>query len=140
VAMLSGGRMIEEPPPGLGYDSGNALRANHFGGFQWNCGGGVAIVGPGRFGVQMQGEMTNCRQDIDGILFHDSTFTDSRLTYVGAAPLIFPDTNVVTDTALELGPRVDLNDEKVIHLVCGFPWKAVYQDSKELKLSCPAHK
>jgi hypothetical protein len=147
VAILGGGKIIDvvgnssaEPIPS---DTGGALTGNHFFSTDTTCGSpsqkGFVV---NNVGTQMQVKMTDCSQELDGIVFHDSVFTNSRLYYLGRYPdrgdLIFSKTNVVKGSTLELGPDVDTNHADVRQLVCGFPWKAVFQRGSEIKLSCPA--
>jgi hypothetical protein len=81
--------------------------------------------------------LTNCRQEIDGILFHDSSFIDSVLVYYGKGPLLFSHSNVVTGSTLMLGQSVPLNNPVVKDLVCSFPWKAtIRQDQTPVALPC----
>jgi hypothetical protein len=81
--------------------------------------------------------LTNCRQEIDGILFHDSSFIDSVLVYYGKGPVLFSHSNVVTGSTLMLGQFVPLNNPLVRDLVCSFPWKAVIrQDQIPVALPC----
>ena len=138
VAILSGGQIIEGPPTISPTTSGSGLLGPHIqGGIRCNgVGPGVDDAYP--FRTQYSVSMFECNQKIDKLIFHNSTFTDSSLIYMGAQPLTFADSNVIVRSTLELGPNVDLQRQDVIHLVCGFPWKAVYQNSRQVNLECPA--
>jgi hypothetical protein len=137
VAVLSGGKVVESPPEAPPQDEGRPKVITHISGMNFRCAsGGGGMITPSIF-PQPSVSMTGCTQDIDELGFHDSTFTDSRLIYLGPTPILFADNNVIANTSLELGSSVDLKRADVIHLVCGFPWKAVSQDSKEVKMECP---
>ena len=139
IAMLSGGAMIEEPPPAAAHDTGSALRAWNVREYRRNCAPGSQQYGIKRVTPesQIQVIMSNCNQFIDGI-FHDSIFINSRLKYAGTLPLLFADSNVITGSTLELGPAVNLQRPDVVKLICSFKWQAVYRNSVEVSVACPA--
>jgi hypothetical protein len=84
-----------------------------------------AVGDPKRMNGQMSAKLINCGQTLDGFLFHDSTFIDSRIVYLGIGELAFADTNVVQGSTLVLGSNVDLKRPDVHHLICGFDWKTI---------------
>jgi hypothetical protein len=138
IAILSGGRLLESPtmplpPPTQDLLSESQIRGESI----FNCDSPMALSITGLFSqMEAQVRMTGCSQAIDGLLFHDSTFIDSHLSYRGKEPLIFADTNVVTRTTLDISPRVDISKPAVRHLICGFLWARVSQGDTDLKPSC----
>ena len=143
VAMLSEGRMVEEPTDQspatyVSKETGTALSGDQASDIAYDCGptGKPPIDIMALRSAQLS--VKHCSQTIDNVTYHDSSFIDSELTYLGARPLLFGNTNVVTGSILRLGPSVDLKREDVVHLVCGFPWKQVYQGGNLLKLACAA--
>jgi hypothetical protein len=101
VAVLSGGRLTEEPPaPPVAFPVGDALvyalPKSSFDGFNMHCGvanpeGGQSLgLATEHSLVQAKVTLHNCGQNLDGILFHDSFFSDSILIYYGNGPLFFP--------------------------------------------------
>jgi hypothetical protein len=136
VTVLSGGQIVEDPPPLTFPNVGQSLLASRGTGIHAQCAPGTPAVTAGSF-AEFQVEATGCTQPVDQIIFHDSIFTDSRLIYMGSSPLIFSDSNQIIRSTLTLGPSADLHNPTTEHLVCGFPWKAVYQNSKQITLSCP---
>jgi hypothetical protein len=145
VAVLSDGRMIEEPKPVVSKEEGSALNGNRIKMGSYTCtsprppfgpNGNIVGIG-GNSGIQeIEVTLTNCNQELDGMMFLNSTFIDSRLTYSGKTPLFFPDTNVVTNTTLELGTGVDVHSPAVHNLICKFHWKTVYQGTQEVMSDC----
>jgi hypothetical protein len=88
-------------------------------------------------GIQeIEATLTNCTQELDGLMFLNSTFIDSHLLYSGKSALFFPDTNVIVNSTLELSPDVDINRSDIHHLICAFHWKSVSQGAKEQKSIC----
>jgi len=147
VAVLSDGRMVEEPKPLQPTAEGSALSGNAIQfGSPVTCGSTRPPLGPDGFYFATQGpvgisevkalSLSNCYQGLDGFLFLNSTFVDSHLSYLGKSPLLFPGTNVVTNSTLELGTDVDVHDPAVHNLICNFHWKSVSQGTKELKDEC----
>lgn len=137
VAVLSNGMVVEDPPTLTPQDVGQSLRVAQVLHSTIHCESGALqrdFVGPPFSQLQMT--ITDCTQPLDEIIFHDSTFIDSTLTYMGSQPLIFADSNQIVRSTLQLGPAVDLNNPKVKHLVCAFRWKGVYQQSKQVSLDC----
>jgi len=151
IAVLSNGSMLESPPD-LPAETRlpSSLSANRISA-KFTCPPGKiyiansvtplgnigALMRVGQPVVDAQGDLTNCTQPIDGIVFHDSSFTDSVLTFDGAGLLLFGGNNVITRTSLKLGPKVVASEPAIHKLICGFSWKAVYQSKKELKVNCP---
>lgn len=145
VAVLSDGRMIEAPKPLSANGTGSALNGNSITlAEEITCrnrrqpfgSGGyfAAFDGPGI--QEIEATLRNCNQALDGIMFLDSTFIDSHLTYSGRNRFFFPSSNKVLNTTLELGPGVDAHTAALHDLICGFPWKSVTQQLKELKSEC----
>jgi hypothetical protein len=122
--VLSAGRLIEGPPDVPSSGTGEDLSENKFL-TKHICHGETPISVVGTM-VDVEADLTNCTQKIDGIVFHDSHFTGGELSYFGAEPLLFAESNVVSGTTLSLGPNVDTQKAAVRHLICAFPWKAVY--------------
>ena len=145
VAVLSDGRMIEEPRPVSSKEEGRALNGNKvkMGSFTCNSArppfglNGYLVNFGDNTGIQeIEGTLTNCNQELDGIMFLDSTFIDSHLTYSGKTTLYFPDTNVVRNTTLELGTGVDVHSAAIHNLICKFHWKSVHQGTLEVDGDC----
>lgn len=145
VAVLSDGRMIEEPKPVSSKDEGSALNGNRLKMGPHTCNSPRQPFGPngyifgfvGNVGIQeIEVTLTNCDQELDGIMFLDSTFIDSHLTYAGKTSLFFPGTNVVINTTLELGTGVNVHSPAVHNLMCKFHWKSIYQGTQKLKTDC----
>jgi hypothetical protein len=80
--------------------------------------------------------ITECAQQLDGILFHDSSFTNSVLTYDGSGPLLFSHSNSVVGSTLVLGPSLKLDDPLVKDLICYYPWKTIEQSQKPVVPHC----
>jgi hypothetical protein len=152
IAVLTGGRVVETPSDLPARNQvGSSLLANQFRGLKVTCPPGRFLIADGatpRDGstpmiandspsVDVQAELTDCTQPIDGIVFHDSSFTDSIITFSNAGPLLFGENNAIIRTSLRLSPSVDIHDTTVHKLICGFKWEAVYKDSKKLDESCP---
>jgi len=147
VAVLSKGTMVEAPKPLVPTETGSALSGNTFS-MEYECIPGRPAIGSGGWlnvgsvvnggpTQEMEAKLTNCTQPIDGMIFRNSVFTDSRLQYSGAEPLIFSDSNVVIRTVLDIGPAVPIGSPQVRHLICGFEWKAVLQNGIKLEIDCP---
>ena len=150
VAVLSGGRLLESPPAIPDIAAGSALRSNSYSLGKFTCTPGrifiasaktpLAGASPWIFDAQgnvdVRVDLTNCTQPIDGIIFHDSSFSDSVLTYSGTGQILFGQNNSIVRTSLEIGPKVDIKKVDVRRLICSFPWKAVNQNQKEVKLPC----
>jgi hypothetical protein len=148
VAGLSDGKIVEDPPPLKAPDVGGSLVASHYDGAHIRCNPGspaISVSGSGSAPAaintspfsQFQADVNGCTQVLDQLIFHDSTFTDSTLIYMGSSGLIFADSNQIIRSTLLLAPQVNLGDSTVEHLVCSFPWDAVYQNSKPVTLTCP---
>jgi hypothetical protein len=148
VAVLSGGRVAEAPDP-IPADPkiGTGLDAAQIGASSLTCAGGPkgweeggwdqGLMGPGpRSLIQTSVTLDHCGQRLDGILFHDSHFLSSNLFYLGFGPLLFPDSNEVTDSSLIFGPDVSLERADVKHLICGYRWKTVLQVAKKVDVTC----
>jgi hypothetical protein len=150
VAVLSGGRLLESPPDIPDIVEGNALGSNNFSWGKYTCtpgkifiagahtplAGASPMILDAQENVDVRVDLTNCTQPIDGIIFHDSSFTESVLTYSGTGQILFGQNNSIIRTSLEIGPKVDIKKVDVRKLICGFPWKAVNQNQKEVKLTC----
>jgi hypothetical protein len=145
VAVLENGHLIEEPKPVLRNDEGRALDGNRIKEGNHTC---TSPQSPyGKNGTEesslahdgildLEVTLTNCNQELDGIMFTNSVFVGSHLTYSGKLPLYFFGSNLVHDTTLELGVDVDVHSPAVQNLVCKFQWKSVYQGGKEVKRDC----
>jgi hypothetical protein len=137
IAVLSGGKLIEEPRPNPSQKLGRSLPSVNISGTRTTCPSpGAAAFTVDGMPIQMQIEMTRCTQKIDGIVFHDSIFTDDQMSYLGGQPFIFADTNEVRGSTLHLGPNVDLTSKDVRHLACSFAWKTIMMGDSELKDYC----
>ena len=148
VAVLSDGRMIEEPKPLFSNGEGSALNGNRMKMGSHTCNSPQQPFGPNgniiRFDnvsvaqqiQEIEVTLINCNQELDGLMFLNSAFIDSHLTYSGKTSLFFPDTNVVTNTTLELGTGVDVHSPAVHNLICKFHWKSVYQGTQEVRSDC----
>jgi 20S proteasome alpha/beta subunit len=149
VAVLSGGRLTEEPPaPPLEFPVGDALiyalPKAPFNDIRMNCGvasqEGSQLLALNSLHSMVQAKVTihNCGQVIDGILFHDSLFVDSILTYLGDGPIMFAHSNVIDGSTLIIGWWVNLDSPAVKDIVCYFPWKSVkrYGDEKPIERRC----
>jgi hypothetical protein len=145
VAVLSDGRMIEEPKPVVPNEEGSSLNGSRFKIAPITCNSTREPFGPNGYmlslgdssGIQeIEITLMNCNQELDGFIFLNSTFIDSHLTYSGKTSLFFPDTNVVKNTTLEIGTGVDLHNPTVHDLICKFHWKSVYQGTQEVKSDC----
>jgi hypothetical protein len=140
VAVLSGGRLTEEPPaPPVALPGGDALvypfPKAPFDGIRVHCTVARPEEGSQALGITslhslVQGKVTldNCAQILDGILFHNSLFSDSILTYLGDGPLLFAHSNVVEGSTLVLGALLNIESPLIRDLVCSFPWKSVERD------------
>jgi len=143
VTVLSGGHIIEEPPsftaPPAPFtpNVGHSLRGIQGTEIHVQCVPGYGIADGLAPFTQLQVDATGCTQQIDQYIFHDSTFSDSTLIYMGSPSVIFSDSNKIVGSSLSLGPQVDLHNPTTEHLACSFPWKAVYQNSKPVTLPCP---
>jgi hypothetical protein len=141
TAVLTNGH-VSEPPTAASVDAavGQALPSAMLNNITTSCGSPDevrTVLDTSSSLVQTSLHLTNCRQEIDGILFHDSSFIDSVLVYYGKAPLLFSHSNVVTGSTLMLGSSVPLNNLLVKDLVCSFPWKAtIRQDHTAVTLTC----
>ncbi|MGC2637817.1 MAG: hypothetical protein WA294_11610 [Acidobacteriaceae bacterium] len=130
IAELSEGMVTEEPPPRPATEEearGAALATGIVTDIVNNCPNGAAPPIQTNLFIPMKVTLNHCTQPLDSTAFYDSTFNDSTLTYGGTEPLIFYATNHVVNSRLELAPTVDLKGQKVLALVCGFPWIAVTQ-------------
>jgi hypothetical protein len=144
LAVLSDGRMIEEPKPVFPEKGGEALHGTSFHLGPVNCNSARSPFGQNGYLIQLDfgtseiegGTLKNCTQELDGVRFLNSTFVDSHLTYSGRTTLFFPETNVVTNTSLELGTGVDLHGAAVHALICNFKWTYIRQGSQEVKSDC----
>ena len=148
VAVLSGGRLTEEPPaPPVAFPVGDALvyalPKAPFDDIRIHCTVARQEEGSQALGltslhslVQAKVTIDNCAQFLDGILFHNSLFSDSILTYLGDGPLLFAHSNVVEGSTLVLGTLLNLESPLIRDLVCYFPWKSV----REVRRSHPNQK
>ena len=141
VAVLRDGH-VSESPAATRVDErvGSALLADHHDSFDLDCGsnpyGEGMFFDSSRSLVQARGTIRNCSQRLDGVLFHDSEFIGSALSYLGSGPLLFPPSNKVEDSTLTLASSVDIGRPEIRHLICDFHWKTVTQGSNVLKLPC----
>lgn len=143
VAVLTNGHVVEEPSPVPPSEKGTLLEGNLFRLGSLTCRSGLMPLGPNGNMIrtdagtqEVQAKLTNCTQELDGMIFLNSTFTNSHLIYSGKKPLFFPDTNVIVDTTLELGLDAVTNRPDIRHLVCGFQWKSVSQRGRSLEIDC----
>ncbi len=150
IAIMTGGKLVEHPPDIPTSQAGEFLLNSVRTQVKYTCKGDETVlatsVSPhmgsrvlyyfGKPTADAQVDITNCIQPLDGVIFHDSTFTDGVLTYDGSGILLFASDNKVLRTTLKLGAKVDEREKSVQKLICGFPWKAVYHESTELKRSC----
>jgi hypothetical protein len=70
--------------------------------------------------IPAQIQVRKCSQSLDGFNFHNSQFIDSELSYFNVGLFEFSDENIVTGSSLVLGPNVDVNNPRVIRLICKF--------------------
>ena len=96
------------------------------------------------FGKQpvAQVHLEGCTQSLDGIVFQNSTFVNSILTFAGHGKLLFADSNKVVESELQLDPSVVIDPNKnpiLTQLLCRYSWKAVLKGSKEVKFTCPSN-
>jgi hypothetical protein len=149
VAVLSKGAVSEVPPAppaelALGDALAYALPPGSFDNMRMNCGEAsressqFMVLGSDHSMRQVKATLHNCGQFLDGILFHDSFFSDSILTYYGDGPLLFAHSNVVDGSTLVLGPGLKTEDPLIHDLVCYFPWKSVekYGYPKPIERHC----
>jgi hypothetical protein len=150
VAVLTGGRVVESPPNVPKFNVGNGLNSNEFAGTKFTCHPGQIFIATGdtlpsgtkaliflnNSPGDTQADLTNCTQPIDGIIFHDSSFTDSAITYSGKGRLLFDLGNTITRTSLIIDPSVDIGREDVHRLICSFQWKTITHGTKDVKKSC----
>ena len=144
VAVLSGGKVVEAPPDAIEEQAravGALLGGSKLSASTFNCPYRTVKSAPSKPVYELTGDaklvdvqMTSkgCVQTIDGIVIHDSSFRDSTLFYYGIGPILFGNSNEVVDSNLVLGPNAKAEDPSVQKLICGFKWKAVYQESREL--------
>jgi hypothetical protein len=147
LSVLSDGRMIQEPKPVLPRKEGEALQGANFTFGSFTCNSSRPAFGPNGFEIEfganagtlkIEATLKGCNQELDGIMFLNSTFVDSHLRYSGRTTLFFPKTNVVTNTSLELGTGVDTHSKAVHDLICKFHWTSVHQGAQEVKSDCSA--
>jgi hypothetical protein len=142
ITILQNGKVVESPTEGpkipstLGEDLGGMLMRNP----KTDCGQSKhpgMVIGPGITTIQIvQGLISNCNYDLDGLMFTETTFTNDQVYYSGRAPLLFAPSNIVNSSSLHLGEGVDFHNEQVKHLACDFPWTAIYRGSKEITFPC----
>jgi hypothetical protein len=140
IGVLEHGQVTEAPPTmSLVPPTGSGLRRTPLEGMSLDCMNtkvhGIAID-DSRSLYQATVYITRCAQQLDGILFHDSSFTNSVLTYDGSGPLLFPHSNSVVGSALVLGPSLKLDDPLVKDLMCYYPWKTIEQSQKPVVPHC----
>jgi hypothetical protein len=141
VAILRDGRVSDSPPVQPVDDRrGSALLVARRDDVVADCsalpGGEGMIFDSSRSLAQVQATVRNCNQRLDGILFHDSEFIGSALSYFGYGPLLFPASNKVEDSTLQLAPTADINKPDIRDLVCNFHWKTVTRGESVLTLPC----
>ena len=140
IGVLEHGQVTEAPPTtALESSTGSGLRLTPLEGSSLNCmNTKVRAFGTGSSRSLYQAKLfiTECAQPLDGILFHDSSFTNSVLTYDGSGPLLFPHSNSVVGSTLVLGPSVKLDDPLVKDLMCYYPWKTIEQSQKSVVPAC----
>lgn len=102
-----------------------------------HCNGGMGVGGHG----VISGEITNCHQPLDGLIFHDTTFIDSQLMYFGKDMLDFDQNNKIINSSLQLDEQANMESPAVIKLVCNFRWLAVQHGSSNVDVGgyCTTH-
>jgi hypothetical protein len=145
VAVLSDGKIIEDPPPLNAPDIGKGLHGNKYSAGHVSCRPEIDLPGiaVGRRAAiveapfaQVQIQVEKCAVYLDQLVFHDSIFEDSTLIYMGSKGTVFANTNQVINSDLVLGPTVSLSDPMVQRLMCGFPWESMSQYEKPIPIVC----